>query len=123
MLTRFTLVLIFACALSQATDGRATAKTGGVAIQQNRNSISQRGSVWMWNRDEDGVSLEMTVRGEVEFNDDYTEVKRVADGDHRLGSLSRAGAVGPVEQRRQFQGGFARGAQGDRRHVFRSLQG
>jgi hypothetical protein len=101
MLTRFTLVLIFACALSQATDGRATAKTGSVAIQQNRNSISQRGSVWMWNRDEDGVSLEMTVRGEVEFNDDYTEVKRVADG----GSLEIRETRGGARRRLEIEAG------------------
>src|SRR5262245_29869654 len=80
MLIRFALVLIFACAMSQATDGRATAKTGGVAVKQDRNSISQRGSVWVWNHDKEGDSLVMTVRGEVEFNDDYTEVIRIADG-------------------------------------------
>jgi ribosomal protein L12E/L44/L45/RPP1/RPP2 len=80
MLFRLTFVLVFICALSQAPTGRAVTKPGGDALQQNRNWISQRGKVWVWNRDENGNSLEMTVRGEVEFNDDYTEVKRIADG-------------------------------------------
>src|SRR5512145_349908 len=101
MLIRFALVLIFACALSQATDSRITAKTGGVAVQQNRNSISQRGSVWMWNRDENGISLEMTVRGEVEFNDDYTEVKRIASG----GSLEIRETRGGVRRRLEIEPG------------------
>ena len=89
MLIRFALVLVFACAVSQATDSPAAANTGGVALQQNRNWISQRGNVWVWNRDDNGNSLEMTVRGEVEFNDDYTEVKRITDG----GSLEIAQGV------------------------------
>jgi hypothetical protein len=101
MLIRFALVLIFACALSQATDGRITAKTGGVAVQQSRNSISQRGSVWVWNRDENGNSLEMTVRGGVEFNDDYTEVKRVADG----GSLEIRETRGGMRRRLEIEAG------------------
>jgi hypothetical protein len=101
MLIRFALVLIFACALSQATDSRTTAKTGGVAVQQNRNSISQRGSVWVWNRNEDGISLEMTVRGEVEFNDDYTEVKRITDG----GSLEIRETRGSARRRLEIEAG------------------
>src|SRR5262245_44614997 len=92
MLIRVALVLVVACAVSQATDSPAAANTGGVALQQNRNWISQRGSVWVWNRDENGVSLEMTVRGEVEFNDDYTEVKRVADGGSLEVRESREGS-------------------------------
>jgi hypothetical protein len=101
MLIRFALVLIFACALSQAMDGRSTAKMGGVAMQQNRNSISQRGSVWMWKRDENGNSLEMTVRGEVEFNDDYTEVKRITDG----GSLEIRETRGSARRRLEIEAG------------------
>lgn len=101
MLIRFTLVLVFACAVSQATVSPAAAKTGSAALQQNRNSISQRGNVWVWNRDENGHSLEMTVRGDVEFNDDYTEVKRIADG----GSLEIRETRGGVRRRLEIEAG------------------
>jgi hypothetical protein len=79
MLNRFALVLFITCTLSQTTAGPAVAKLGAVAQSQARSSTSQRGNIWRWNRDENGNSLELTVRGEVEFNDDYTEVKRIAD--------------------------------------------
>lgn len=95
MLIRIALVLAFAWAMSQTTVGPAAAKREGVAPQQSRNWTSQRGSVWVWNRDEDGDSLEMTVRGEVEFNDDYTEVKRISDG----GSLEIKETRGGVRRR------------------------
>jgi hypothetical protein len=101
MLIRFMLVLFFAWALSQATVGTATAKSGGVALQQNRNSISQRGSVWVWNRDENGNSLEMTVRGDVEFNDDYTEVKRIAND----GSVEIRETRGGLRRRLEIEAG------------------
>src|SRR5262245_39724487 len=101
MLIRFALVLAFTCVLSQATVSPAVAQTGSVIPQQSRNSISQRGSVWVWNRDENGDSLEMTVRGEVEFNDDYTEVKRVADG----GSLEVREGRGGLRRRLEIEAG------------------
>src|SRR5215470_19627429 len=101
MLIRFALVLVIACAVSQAADSPAAANTGGVALRQKRNSISQRGSVWVWNRDENGDSLEMTVRGEVEFNDDYTAVKSVRDG----GSLEIRETRGGLRRRLEIEAG------------------
>jgi hypothetical protein len=101
MLIRFALVLVFNCVLPQTTVSPAVARTGSVIPQQSRNSISQRGSVWVWNRDENGDSLEMTVRGEVEFNDDYTEVKRVADG----GSLQVRESRGGLRRRLEIEAG------------------
>src|SRR5262249_605348 len=68
---------------------------------QSRNWISQRGDVWVWSRDENGNSLEMTVRGEVEFNDDYTEVKRCANG----GSLEIRETRGGVRRRLEIEAG------------------
>ncbi|HKQ78100.1 MAG TPA: hypothetical protein VJ810_30660 [Blastocatellia bacterium] len=101
MLIRFALVLIFTFALSHATVGPVVAKTGGAATLQTQNSISQRGNVWIWNRNENGNSLEMTVRGEVEFNDDYTEVRRVTDG----GSIEIRETRGGVRRRLEIEAG------------------
>src|SRR5215467_12759963 len=101
MLIRFTLVLVFACALSEATVGPVVAEAGGVAQQQSRNWISQRDSVWVWNRSDNGDSLEMTVRGDVEFNDDYTEVKRISNG----GSLEIRETRGGARRRLEIEAG------------------
>jgi len=101
MLIRFAVVLVFTFALSQPTVGPVIAKTGSVYTQQSRNWISQRGNVWVWNRDENGNSLELTVRGEVEFNDDYTEVKRIANG----GSLEIRETRGGVRRRLEIEAG------------------
>jgi hypothetical protein len=100
MLIRFTVVLIFTFALSQTMVEPIVAKEGGVP-QQTRNSISQRGNVWVWNRNENGNSLEMTVRGEVEFNDDYTEIRRISDG----GSLEIRETRGGVRRRLEIEAG------------------
>src|SRR5215475_3330897 len=98
---RFALVLVFSFALPQATVGRAVANPGSVNAQQSRNWISQRDNVWVWNRDENGNSLELTVRGEVEFNDDYTEVKRIANG----GSLEIRETRGGMRRRLEIEPG------------------
>jgi hypothetical protein len=101
MMIGFALVLIFAGTLSQVNIWQSVAKTGGVVLQQNRNSISKRGNVWVWNRDENGNSLELTVRGDVEFNDDYTEVKRIAGG----GSLEIRETRGGVRRKLEIEPG------------------
>src|SRR5499426_2511905 len=98
---RFALVLVFSFALPQATVGRAVANPGSVNAQQSRNWISQRDNVWVWNRDENGNSLELTVRGEVEFNDEYTEVKRIANG----GSLEIRETRGGMRRRLEIEPG------------------
>jgi hypothetical protein len=101
MLIRFTLVLILAWAMSQTVVEPVVARMEGVNSQQSRNSISQRDSVWTWNRSENGDSLEMKVRGEVEFNDDYTEVKRVSDG----GSIEIRETRGGFRRRLEIEAG------------------
>ncbi|HEU0180048.1 MAG TPA: hypothetical protein VFV58_37915 [Blastocatellia bacterium] len=101
MLIRFTLVLVLAWAMSQTAFGAAIAKMGGMAPQQNRNWISQRDNVWVWNRTDNGDSLEMTVRGDVEFNDDYTEVKRISNG----GSLEIRETRGGARRRLEIEAG------------------
>jgi hypothetical protein len=94
MLIRFTLFLAFICALSPAPVGAVVVQPGDVAQEQTRNWVSKRDGVWTWNRSENGNSLELTVRGEVEFNDDYTEVRRLTPGSslelrERRGGVSR----------------------------------
>lgn len=72
MKVRLILLLVFICALSQAlTLGQG---------RTSRNSISRDDGVWTWNWSEDGNSLELNVRGEVEFTDDYTGIKRLSPG-------------------------------------------
>jgi len=101
MIIRFAPVLIFVCGLSQGLLGSAVAGTGGVVLQQSRNTISQRGNVWVWNWDDNGNSLEMTVHGEIEFNDDYTEVKRISSG----GSLEIRETRGDARRRLEIEAG------------------
>jgi hypothetical protein len=101
MLTRFMLVLVFAWAMSVSMVGPAAAVMGSVATQQTRNSISQRDSVWVWNHTDNGDSIEMKVHGEVEFNDEYTEVRRLSNG----GSLEIRETRGGLRRRLEIEAG------------------
>src|SRR5262245_43678347 len=101
MLIRFMLVLVPAWAMSQAAVGPVVANMGVVASQQSGASIVQRGSIWTWNRTDNGDSFEMKVRGEVEFNDDYTEVKRVSNG----GSVEIRETRGGLRRRIEIEAG------------------
>jgi hypothetical protein len=105
MLTKFALFLVCAGALSQAPIAQAVTGSGVSFPQQTRNSISQRNNVWTWNQEENGNSLEMTVRGEVEFNDDYTEIRRISGG----GSLEIRERRGGLSRRLEIEAGSSGG--------------
>jgi hypothetical protein len=95
------LVLVLAWAMSLAAVGPVVANMRVVASQQSGASIAQRGGIWTWNRTDNGDSLEMKVRGEVEFNDDYTEVKRVSNG----GSVEIRETRGGLRRRIEIEAG------------------
>lgn len=105
MLARLTLILFFTSALSQPLVGQVEAKPGKVAWQQTRNSVSQRNGVWVWNQSEGGNSLELRIRGEVEFNHDSTEVKSLSSG----GSLELKEKRGGVNRRIEIKPGSGGG--------------
>jgi hypothetical protein len=96
MKMRLTLLLIFTCILLQIANGQ---KRG------SRSSSSRDDGVWTWNWSEDGNSLEMSVRGEVEFSDDYTTLKRLAPGSSVTIREKRAG----VNRRLEIEAGSGTG--------------
>jgi hypothetical protein len=79
MLSRMTLILILAGALAQMLSGQRVVQAR-ILPSQSRNSVSQRGDVWKWERNKNGSALELTIRGEVEFNENPFEVKRLNPG-------------------------------------------
>ena len=82
---RLALTLVFVC-FSQMAVWQVAGQT--------RNSISRDDGVWVWSWSEDGNSLELTVKGEVQFADDYTSVKQMSPGSslrlkEKRGGLNR----------------------------------
>ncbi len=105
MLVRLTLVLVFTCVLSQVSFGNAVAQPRDAAEPQDRNWVSKRDGVWVWNRSENGNSLELTIRGTVEFNDDYTNVRGLTPGS----SLEIREKRGGVSRRLEIEAGAGGG--------------
>jgi hypothetical protein len=69
--------------------------------RQSRNSVSLDNGVWTWNREENGDSLRLTIRGEVEFTDDSRAVSRLSRG----GSLDLEERRGGVSKRLEIRSG------------------
>jgi len=71
---------------------------------QTRNSVSKDDDgVWVWSWSEDGNSLELKVRGDVQFADDYTSVRRMSPGS----SLRLKEKRGGVNRRLEIESGSA----------------
>lgn len=98
MLRTIAFCLIVAWALGQNFVEASTPQT--TPGRRTRNSISSDNGLWTWNQEENGNSLKMTIRGEVEFNDDSTAVSRLSRNaslelEERLGGVSKRLEIRP----------------------------
>ena len=92
---------ILSLALAIALPGAATAaaRQAAASAPQKRNNqsntISQHNDEWMWRTSDDGVGIEVKIRGKVQFNEDYTDILSLSDG----GSLRIKDERGRVTRR------------------------
>jgi len=64
---------------------------------QNEKKISERNEEWTWRWSDNGVALEMRLRGKVEFNDDYTDVVGISPGGSLRIKDERGGKTRRIE--------------------------
>ena len=83
--TLFASIAILICSLFFATGA------------QNESKISERNEQWTWQWRENNVSLEMKLRGRVEFNDDYTDVVSISPGGSLRIKDERGGKTRSIE--------------------------
>jgi len=85
------LLLTFACAL--VGDSVASSQTTEVQSSKTvkENSIRTENDNWNWIHKDDSVRLEVTIRGKVEFADDYTDIKSISDDNGRIRIIDERG--------------------------------
>src|SRR6185295_18144175 len=60
-------------------------------------SVRQENSNWNWHRNDDSEDLSVTIRGKVEFEDDYSDIKSITDGGDIRIKHNRHGVVRKFE--------------------------
>ena len=79
-LAAISLSLSVICALNIAT----TAQTKS-SSKSERTSVNQENNNWNWHHNDNSVDLHVTIRGKVEFADDYSDITSItADGEIRI---------------------------------------
>lgn len=71
--------------------------TFAAAAQQRVRVVDENDNQWTWRWTDNGISLEMKVRGKVEFNDDYTDVVRIEPGGSLRIKDERGGVTRQIE--------------------------
>ncbi len=114
-------LLVGAAPFAQAQERRVGAVTS--TTKRSETGDTQRNTRWV--QSVDGNELSVTVRGDVRFNDDYTDIVSVADGGFFQIKEKRDGMVRQIEingqgngelQRRYTVQGEARGYDGEARN-------
>lgn len=99
------LIALLLCApLVQAQERRTTTVTS--PTKRSEDNHNQRNS--RWTESVDGNELSITIRGDVRFNDDYTDVMSVADGSFFGIKENRDGMTRQIEISRQGNGELQR---------------
>lgn len=71
--------------LAGDTASQTTQTKSSTSSKSERTSVHRENSVWKWHRNDDSEKLQVTIRGKVEFNDDYSDIKSISDdGDIRI---------------------------------------
>jgi len=78
------------------------------AVAQNIRTVNDDKHEWTWQWRENNVSLELKMRGKVEFNDDYTDVVSISPGGSLRIKDERGGKTRRVEITPSGDGGLNR---------------
>src|ERR1051325_9583945 len=89
----FSLTLI--CVLVNASTGpNRTAKGQSPrSTTRTERTMTQGDGNWNWIHKDDSASVEVSIRGKVEFTDDYTDIKGISDDDGRIRIVDERGGV------------------------------
>ena len=99
------LISLLLCApLVQAQERHTTTITS--TTKRSETNTNQRNA--RWTESDDGNELSVTIRGDVRFNDDYTDVVSVADGSFFGIKEKRDGMTRHIEISRQGNGELQR---------------
>ena len=85
LMTTAALLLVVGCFIPRVmATGRSTAElqasTPPRSSTHKHTSIRTEDDQWTWQEKDDDKRLEVTIRGHVEFADDYSDIKSISDG-------------------------------------------
>ena len=67
--------------------------------KRNERSITTESNQWRWRHSDNGVELEVTIRGRIEFADDYSDITSISEGGSIKVSDDRGGVTRKFEAR------------------------
>ncbi len=71
--------------LARDTISQTTQTKSSTSSRSERTSVHHENSNWNWHRNDDAEELHVSIRGKVEFTDDYSDIKSISDaGDIRI---------------------------------------
>ena len=68
-------------------------RISSAAPQSTERITTKDNNTWNWTHSENGIKLSVTINGEVEFDDDYTDVKGLKTDDSSIRILDERGGV------------------------------
>lgn len=73
-------LLAVSCLLARDIASQTTQTTSLTSSKSERTSVHHESSNWNWHHNDDSEDLSVTIRGKVEFTDDYSDVKSISEG-------------------------------------------
>ena len=89
----FFITLICALVNAATASDQTTASQSSGSTTRTRRSVTQENDNWNWIHKDDSVSLEVNIRGKVEFTDDYSDIKGINDDNGRIRIVDERGGM------------------------------
>lgn len=90
-------LLAITCLLVRETVSQTAQTKSSTPSKSERTSLHQESSSWNWHRNDDSEELQVTIRGKVEFTDDYSDIQSISDGGDIRIKHNRHGVVRKFE--------------------------
>src|SRR5262245_8133519 len=74
-----------------------TSSTKSSSSSRSQHSVTSNDNEWHWKHSENGVGLEVKIRGNVEFTDDYSDITNISDGGSIFITDDRGGTTRKFE--------------------------
>lgn len=87
-------LLALSCMLARETVSQTTHSKSSTS---ERMSVHQENSNWNWHRNDDSEDLSVTIRGKIEFTDDYGDIAAISDGGDIRIKHNRHGVIRKFE--------------------------
>jgi hypothetical protein len=89
----FIFVVALVCLMPRVSSAQTAESKSSGTTTRSQSSNTRENNTWNWTHSDNGIKLQVTIRGQVEFEDDYSDIKGISTDDGLIRVTDERGGV------------------------------